>query len=126
MDKKKVVAKKATQRASASGVLAGLEDGRGDYGPLSAEENVRVTFPQLQAQPVEAQWGGLAKGASADGVQFGAGRPTLRANFTGADVRLVARSASGPAINVNKVLSRCCKLREPFVDRAVGAATQAP
>lgn len=85
MDKKKAAARKAAQRAAASGILAKpqYEDGRGDQGPLSAEENIRASFWPLLGTAVEQQWKGMAKGSSAAGVAFGGGRPTLRANFSG-------------------------------------------
>ena len=85
VDKKKVAARKAAIRAAASGVLAkpGVDDARGDLGGLVGEQSGRATFPQLQGQPVETQWGGLAGGASAEGVEYGKGRPALRANFSG-------------------------------------------
>ena len=85
VDKKKAAQRKAAQRAAASGILAKpqYEDGRGDLGPLSAEENMRGTFWPLLGTVVEQQWKGLGKGSSASGVSFGSGRPTLRANFSG-------------------------------------------
>lgn len=85
MDKKKAAQRKAAQRAAASGILAKphYEDGRGDQGPLSPEENMRASFWPLLGSVMEQQWKGLGKGASASGVAFGTGRPTLRPNFSG-------------------------------------------
>lgn len=85
VDKKKAAARKAAQRAAASGILArpNYEDGRGDLGPLSADENIRATCWPLVGSAAEQQWKGLAKGSNAAGVAVGGGRPTLRGNFTG-------------------------------------------
>lgn len=84
VDKKKMAARKAAQRAAASGILArpGIDDGRGDLTPLSAEEDARATFLPLLGAAVEQQFKGLAKGMSCSGIPF-ASRPTLRENFTG-------------------------------------------
>ncbi len=89
VDKKKAAQKKAAARAAASGILAKphLEDGRGDQGPLSAEENMRSSFWPLFGTAIEQQWKGLAKGSSACGVALGAGRPILRPNFSGNTIK---------------------------------------
>ena len=105
VDKKKAAARKAAQRAAASGILAKpqYEDGRGDQGPLSAEENMRASFWPLLGTAVEQQWKGLAKGSSAAGVALGGGRPTLRANFSGTTftlgcICLHKKSAASPPV----------------------------
>ena len=99
-----MAAKKAAQRAAASGILArpSYDDGRGDSGPLSLEENARASLPALQGTALDQQWKGLAKGASADGVSFAAGRPVLRANFSGG-----ARGTCMQTWVIGKRLSTC-------------------
>jgi hypothetical protein len=73
------------QRLAASGVLArhNFDGGGGDLGPLPAELNTRVSFLPLMGGAMEQQWKGLARGGTAAGVSFVAGRPTFRANLSG-------------------------------------------
>ena len=82
---KKMAAKKAAQRVAASGILArpNWDGGAGDSLPFPQELNARVTYPSLFGGAMEEQWKGLARGGSAAGVAYVAGRPTLRANFGG-------------------------------------------
>ena len=80
-----MAAKKAAQRVAASGILArpNWDGGAGDSLPFPQELNARITYPSLFGGAMEEQWKGLARGGSAAGVAYVAGRPTLRANFGG-------------------------------------------
>ena len=91
--KRKLAAKKAAQRALSNGILAGpnAEDGRGDMGSLSVEDNTRLTFAHLLGSASDQQWKGLAKGSNANGTSFTTAQLLPRANFMGKPASLLRK-----------------------------------